>query len=209
MKTKNYVINIGRQFGSGGHEIGKRLAQRLNISFYDKELISLASQKSGLSKEFFEKADEKAGLPLAGGLIGLRSTFMGDEYIDNYLGNESLFKIQSDVIREVSQNESAVFVGRCADYILRDHPHAVNVFVSADITHRIRKVAERNGLSAKKAKELIDKTDKKRASYYNYYSNKRWGSAESYHLCLNSIIGIDSCVDVIEQYLKIKCKLDK
>ena len=79
MKTKNYVINIGRQFGSGGHEIGKRLAERLNISFYDKELISLASQKSGLSKEFFEKADERAGLPLAGGLIGLRSTFMGDE----------------------------------------------------------------------------------------------------------------------------------
>lgn len=203
MKT-NYAINIGRQFGSGGHEIGKKLANRLQISFYDKELIAIAAQKSGLSEKLFEKADEKTGYSFSAGLIGLRSTFIGDEYIDNFLGNESLFKIQSDAIRDLNQKEPSVFVGRCADYILRDNQLAVNIFITADISNRIKRVATRNDLSVKRAKDLIDKTDKKRASYYNYYSNKKWGDASSYHLCLNSSIGIENCVDIIEQYLNLK-----
>ena len=204
MKTTHYAINIGRQFGSGGREIGKILAERLGISFYDKELITIASQKSGLSKEFFEKADEKASRSFAGGLIGLRSTFIGDEYVENYLGNESLFRIQSDVIKDINKKEPAVFVGRCADYVLRDNHCAINIFISSETSSRIKRVANRKNISARKAKELIDKTDKKRASYYNYYSNKKWGRAETYHLSINSSIGIEKSVDVIEHFLKIK-----
>lgn len=200
----NYAINIGRQLGSGGREIGEKLAQRLNIPFYDKELISIASQESGLAKDFFEQADEKTGFPFTSALFGLRSTFIGDEYIDNYLGHESLFRIQSDVIRELNQKHSCVFVGRCADYILRDNPLAVNVFIFADIEERIKRVAKRNQLSDKKAKEMIEKTDKRRASYYNYYSSKKWGKADSYHLCLNSSIGLDKSVEFIALYLKMK-----
>lgn len=200
----NYAVNIGRQLGSGGREIGEKLAKRLNIPFYDKELISIASQESGLAKEFFEQADEKTGFPFTSALFGLRSTFIGDEYIDNYLGHESLFRIQSDVIRELNQKHSCVFVGRCADYILRDNPLAVNVFIFADLEERIKRVAKRNQLSEKKAKEMIEKTDKRRASYYNYYSSKKWGKADSYHLCLNSSIGMDKSVEFIELYLKMK-----
>lgn len=200
----NYAINIGRQLGSGGREIGEKLAQRLNVPFYDKELISIASQESGLAKEFFEQADEKTGFPFTSALFGLRSTFIGDEYIDNYLGHESLFRIQSDVIRELNQKHSCVFVGRCADYILRNNPFAVNVFIFADMDERIRRVAQRNQLSEKKAKDMVEKTDKRRASYYNYYTSKKWGKADSYHLCLDSTIGIDSCVEFIELYLKMR-----
>lgn len=203
MKT-NYAINIGRQLGSGGREIGEKLAARLQIPFYDKELITIASQESGLSKKLFEEADEKTGFPFASSLIGLRSTFIGDEYVDNYLGNESLFRIQSDVIRELNRKQSCVFVGRCSDYILRDNPLSINVFITADINERIKRIASSYQISDRKAKELIEKTDKRRASYYNYYSNKVWGRADSYHLCLNSSIGIENSVDFIAQYLEIK-----
>lgn len=203
MKT-NFAINIGRQLGSGGREIGEELAKRLNIPFYDKELITIASQESGLAKEFFERADETTGFPFTSALFGLRSTFVGDEYIDNYLGNESLFRIQSDVIRELNQKESSVFVGRCADYILRDNPRAVNVYIHADIYHRIKRVAESNLLSEKKARDMIEKTDKRRASYYNYYTSKKWGRADSYHLSFNSSIGISNSVEFIEQYVRMR-----
>lgn len=203
MKT-NYAINIGRQLGSGGREIGEHLAQKLQIPFYDKELITLASKESGLAKEFFEKADEKTGFPFTSTLFGLRSIFIGDELIDNYLGNESLFRIQSDVIRGLNQSTSCVFVGRCADYILRDNPLAINIFICADLEDRIIRVSERNQLPEKKAKELIEKTDKKRASYYNYYTSKKWGKADSYHLCFNSSIGVNNSVEFIEEYVKYK-----
>ncbi len=203
MKT-NYAINIGRQLGSGGREIGKKLAECLDIPFYDKELITIASKESGLAKEFFERADEKTGFPFTSALFGLRSTFIGDEYIDNYLGNESLFRIQSDVIRELNNKEPGVFVGRCADYILRDNPLAINIFVSADLQDRVKHIAERNQLTEKKAKELVEKTDKRRASYYNYYTSKKWGKADSYHLCFNSSIGIENSVELIEQFVKKK-----
>ncbi len=203
MKT-NFAINIGRQLGSGGREIGEKLAERLGISFYDKELIAIASKESGLAKEFFEKADEQTGFPFASALFGLRSTFIGDEYIDNYLGNESLFRIQSDVIRELNSKESCVFVGRCADYILRNNPLAVNIFISADFKERVKRVSERNQISEKKARELVEKTDKHRASYYNYYTIKKWGTADSYHLCFNSSIGIENSVDLIEKFVRIK-----
>ena len=123
----NYVINIGRQLGSGGKEIGEKLAARLGIDFYDKELINLASEESGLCKEFFEKADEKASQGIIGGLFGMRFPFISEGAMpcNNCLSNDALFKVQSDVIRRLAAEKSCVFVGRCADYILREHPRAM------------------------------------------------------------------------------------
>lgn len=198
----NFIINIGRQLGSGGRQIGRLLAKRLDMAFYDKELIALASQQSGLAKEVFEKADEKKRFTLTGGLLGLKSPVLDENFSNSYLWNEMLFKIQSDVIRELAGEESCIFVGRCADYILRDHPRALNVFISAEEGDRIKRVMDYYELTEKKALELIGKTDKKRAGYYNYYSNKQWGAAESYHLCINSsVLGIEKTAGFIEDFL--------
>ena len=205
--NETFVINIGRQLGSGGRQIGEKLSAGFGIGFYDKELIQLASKESGLGKEFFEKADEKSSFSFIGGLLGLRTNTNNEVYVNNYLCNETFFKIQSDVIRELAQKDSCVFVGRCADYILRDNPRCINVFITADTEDRIKRVAQTCQLSLDKAQELIEKTDKKRAEYYNYYSNKVWGAAGSYHLCINSsVLGMDQTVAFITQFIKQRLK---
>ncbi|MCD7971516.1 MAG: cytidylate kinase-like family protein [Candidatus Azobacteroides sp.] len=206
MKT-NLIINIGRQFGSGGRLVGEKLAKKLGLSFYDKELINLASKESGLRKEFFEEADEKTNYGLFGGLLGLRTGISADHFLYNYLSNETLFKIQSDVIRKLAEEHSCVFVGRCADYILRDHPFSTNVFITADWQDRIKRVNERQELDEDKIPDLLEKTDKKRANYYNYYTNKTWGTAGSYHLCINSsVLGVDQTVDYIIDFVEKRKK---
>ena len=205
--NETFVINIGRQLGSGGRQIGEKLSAGFGIGFYDKELIQLASKESGLGKEFFEKADEKSSFSFIGGLLGLRTNINNEVYVNNYLCNETFFKIQSDVIRELAGKESCVFVGRCADYILRDNPRCINVFITADTEDRIKRVAQTCQLSLDKAQELIEKTDKKRAEYYNYYSNKVWGAAGSYHLCINSsVLGMDQTVAFITQFINQRLK---
>jgi cytidylate kinase len=202
---QNYIINIGRQLGSGGRQIGEILASQLGISFYDKELIQIASQESGLGKEFFEKFDEKDSHSLFGGLFGVLGTFSDEIYSNSYLNNETLFRIQSDVIRKLAEQKSCIFIGRCADYILKDYPRCLNVFVTANLEDRIKRVAEKEHITENKAKDLIEKTDKKRSGYYNYYSNKVWGAASSYHLCINSsLLGIDDTVTYILQLVKKK-----
>ncbi len=208
--NKHYVINLGRQLGSGGKEIGERLAKDLGIAFYDKELIKLASEESGLCKDFFERADEKASQSLIGGLFGSRFPFITDGAIPygSYLSNDALFKIQSDVIRELAERQSCLFVGRCADYILRDHPHCINVFVSASKEARIERLMKLNNIPADVAEELIEKADKKRSAYYNYYSYNTWGAAPTYHLCIDSsVLGIDGTVEFIKAFVQRKLKL--
>ncbi|GHT53374.1 cytidylate kinase [Bacteroidia bacterium] len=199
---EKYAITIGRQLGSGGKLTGELLSQKLGIPCYDKELIQLASRESGLGKEFFEKADEKNSLPILGSFISFRSGFMaGSE--TNYLSNETLFKIQSDVIRDLAEKESCIFVGRCADYILRNHKRCLKIFISADLPDRIQRLCNDHSILEKEVKNLIEQTDKKRASYYNYFSNKVWGMATSYDICINSsIFGIDNIVSLIENYVK-------
>lgn len=205
-----YVINIGRQLGSGGKEIGEKLAARLGITFYDKELINLASKESGLSEELFEKADEKPSQTIIGGLFGARFSLFTDSSLPytNYLSNDALFKIQSDVIRKLAAEKSCLFVGRCADYILRENPRCVNVFVTASMDVRIKRLTTSGDLTKEQAEELIAKTDKKRSEYYNYYSYKTWGAASTYHLCIDSsVLGIDETVLLIEEFAKRKLKL--
>ena len=205
--NEKFVINIGRQLGSGGRQIGEKLAGQFGIACYDKELIQLASKESGLGKEFFENADEKKGHSIIGGLLGLRTNISNEVYVNNYLSNETFFKIQSDIIRELAEEKSCVFVGRCADYILRDHPRCINVFITSDTTDRVKRVALDKNITHEKAQEVIEKMDKKRSEYYNYFSNKVWGVAESYHLCINSsVLGIDETVDFISQFVKQRLK---
>jgi len=203
--NEKFVINIGRQLGSGGRAIGEKLAAKFGINFYDKELIQIASKESGLGKEFFEKADEKESHSFFGGLLGLRTNVNSEIYGNNYLCNETFFKIQSDVIRELAEKESCVFVGRCADYILRENPRCVNVFITANTDDRVKRITQSHELSLEKAQVLIVKTDKKRAEYYSFYSNKVWGAAESYHLCINSsVLGIDETVAFIGHFIEQK-----
>jgi cytidylate kinase len=198
---KDFVITIGRQLGSGGRMIGEKLAEKLKISFYDKELIQISSQESGLGKEFFEQADEKKSFPVFGGLFGLRGALVDEPFSTYYLNNETLFKIQSDIIRKLSTRGSCLFVGRCADYVLNDYPRCLNVFISADMNDRIQRISDLQKMTAEKARDFIEKADKKRAGYYNYFSNRIWGAAETYHLCVNSsVLGINETVTLLHQF---------
>ncbi|MDR1680929.1 MAG: cytidylate kinase-like family protein [Prevotellaceae bacterium] len=195
----NSIITIGRQLGSGGKYVGEQLALRLGIPCYDKELINLASRESGLDKAFFEKADEKSRFSVCGHFFGLHSGYMTGS-TGNYLCNEALFKIQSDVIRKLAGESSCIFVGRCADYILRDHRHCLKVFICADLPDRLERLMHERHLSEKDARLLLDQSDKKRAGYYNYYTNKIWGMASSYDLCLNSsAFGFEELVRMIAE----------
>ncbi len=206
----HYVINIGRQLGSGGREIGEKLAARLGIDFYDKELINLASEESGLCREFFERADEKASQGMIGGLFGMRFPFISDGAMPmtSCLSNDALFKVQSDVIRHLAAEKSCLFVGRCADYILREHPRCVNVFISADKKDRIARLCEIHHITSEAAEEMMEKADKKRSEYYNYYSFNTWGAAATYHLCINSSsLGIDGTIQFIEEFVRKKLHL--
>jgi cytidylate kinase len=197
----NYVITIGRQLGSGGREIGHKLAAQLNLLFFDKELIRIAAQESGIKEDIFEEADEKKTYSLLGGLLDLRGFLTDDVYTNYYLSNETLFKIQSDVIRKLAGEKSCLIVGRCADYVLKDHPRCLKVFVCADMSERVRRVAAVQNIDEAKAEEVIQKTDKKREDYYSYFSGKAWGAAQSYDLCINSsFLGIDETVAFIRSF---------
>ncbi|HOW10440.1 MAG TPA: cytidylate kinase-like family protein [Bacteroidales bacterium] len=204
-----YVITIGRQLGSGGRIIGEKLASHLGISFYDKELIQIASQESGLGKEFFERADEKKGYSVFGGLFGLRGMMTEEPFSTYYLNNETLFTIQSDVIRKVADQGSCLFVGRCADYVLAGRPRLLNIYITANLDDRIKRIAERDQVTEKKAKDIVEKADKDRAGYYNYFTNKKWGAAESYHLCINSsVLGIEETVGFIKRFAEKRFGLE-
>jgi cytidylate kinase len=206
--NEKYVINIGRQLGSGGREIGKKLAMELGIAYYDKELIQEAAKESGLCEEVFEKADEDNKHSIISNLFGIKLPFIGDESLNkNILSNDTLFQIQSDVIKNMAEDHSCLFVGRCADYILRENPRSINIFISSSIEERIKQIESLYKLTEDKAKELIERTDKKRAAYYNYYTTKTWGAASSYHLCIDATaLGVDETVNFIIQFTQKKLK---
>ena len=201
---KKYFITIGRQLGSGGKRIGAQLSQHLNIPCYDRELIQLASRKSGFGKEFFEEFDEKSSRSVWGKYFGFHSGLMGYDEV-NYLCNENLFKIQSDVIRNLAEKESGIFIGRCADHILSQFPNCLKVFISADTKDRVRQVMKDEKLTEKEAGIRVERCDKQRSSYYNYYSDKVWGMADSYDLCFNSsFFTIEEIAQLIEEQVKKK-----
>ena len=206
-----FVINIGRQLGSGGKAVGEAVARRLGIGVYDKQLINLAAEQSGLCPEVFERVDEKESRNLFSTLVAyLRSPFVGSEYAgSNVLSNDALFKIQSDVIRDIASRESCIFVGRCADYILRDHPRAVNVFVTGAPEDRVRRLCEQENVTPEEAEAQMERTDARRASYYDYFSSGKWGEAATYHLCIDSsVLGIEGTADFIREFAERKLKMN-
>lgn len=205
--NNHIIFTIGRQYGSGGREIGRRLAEKLDIPFYDKELLTMSAKSSGMSEEVFENYDEKPTNSL------LYSLSMGTYAMGNtnsaYINlpiHHKVFQAQFDTIKAIGdKGDSCVIVGRCADYALANYPHLVNVFIHADIQKRVKCIMERHSLSAKEAEDSILRTDKKRASYYNFYSNKKWGAVGSYHLSVDSgAIGIERTVELIIAFAGMK-----
>lgn len=201
-----YIITIGRQFGSGGRSIGQKIAEKLNIHFYDKELISIAAKESGTDPEIFKDVDEKAAnsllYSLSTGMYGFGSGFsaMGDLPV-----NDKLYLLQHKIIKKIAENENCVIVGRCADYVLRENPNCVNIFIYADMEFRKEQSVKKHGIEEAKAEHIINKTDKSRANYYSFYSGQKWGMAENYDLCINSSkLSEDKIVDLIIDYIKAR-----
>ncbi|MBP3332301.1 MAG: cytidylate kinase-like family protein [Tidjanibacter sp.] len=204
MEKKRIIVNVGRQFASGGKDIAVRIGELLDVKVYDRELITESAKESGVCSEFFERADEKTLWSKFFGFTSVRNgmAHYGNAEYANFLNQDELFKIQSDVIRQIAARESAIFVGRCADYILRDDERALNIFISADREARIERICTQLGLSERKAVALMEQHDKERATYYNYYTFKKWGAAESYDLCINSTrLGIESTADFLASYV--------
>ena len=199
----NHIYTIGREFGSGGKEIGVALANRLGVKFYDKELLKEASKESGYCAEIFENHDEKPTNSFLYSLVMDTYSFGGYSsapFMDMPL-NHKIFLAQFDTIKKLADKEPCVIVGRCADYALEDYKDCLNIFIHADLDSRIKRISKKMNLPANKAREVIQKTDKQRASYYNYYTSKKWGDSKSYDLTLNSgRLDIDGCVDIILAY---------
>lgn len=205
MKTKT-IITIARQFGSGGKEIGQKIADDLGVKCYDKELLSRAAKESGIAHELFKNYDEK---PTSSFLYSLVMDtyslgYSSSAFVDMPL-NHKVFLAQFDTIKKIANEGPCVIVGRCADYALSDYPNCVNVFIHSDMEKRIERISRIHGLEEDKAKDMIKKTDKSRASYYNYYSSKKWGDATSYHLSVDSgLLGVEGTAKLIEEFVKIK-----
>ncbi|MCR5077350.1 MAG: cytidylate kinase-like family protein [Prevotella sp.] len=202
---KRLIINIGRQIGSGGRLIARMLADEFGCQFYDREILNLAAKESGFSEKFFEQNDEQKGFLKSHFHIHLPLLADNNFYKSNF-SQESLYQFQCDAIREVAErNPRCVFVGRTADYVLRDCPDAVNIFITASMESRIANVCSRKGCDADTARKLIENGESERAKYYNYYTGKTWGHAESYDLCIDaSILGLEGTKELIAEFIRRK-----
>ena len=197
---KNIIITIGRQFGCGGKRIAEALGSKLGIPVYDHELIVKAAQESGFSAEFFERSDEKKRF------FSLTSIFTGsyNAETENYMSDKGLFNMQCETIKSIADQGSAIIVGRCSDYVLRDHENTLNVFLTSPLEDRVKRIAETEGLEIDKAEEYVEKQDRNREDYYNYYTFGNWGVASNYDLCIDSsIAGIEGTADIIIEFAKI------
>ena len=204
---KHMIINVGRQVGAGGQEIGRMLAEDFDAKFYDRELLNLAAKESGFSEKFFKQNDEKKGF--LRGLLNVQTPHLsgGNLYGSNF-SQERLFQFQSDAIRKAAQEGSCVFLGRCADYVLRDFENVVNVFITASMDFRVQLVSKVKELDAEHARKLIEHVESRRAQYYNYYTGKKWGAAESYDLCIDaSILGLEETEKLIAEFIRKKFRL--
>ena len=201
---KHIIINVGRQLGSGGHDIGRMLALDFQAKYYDRELLNLAAKESGLSEKIFEQNDERKGF--FRGLLNI-----GTPHVNGFkpdLSQESLFQFQSDAIRKAAKEGSCVFVGRCADYVLRDFENTVNIFITASMDYRVEQIMNKQHMDAEAARRFIEQGEDKRADYYNYYTGKKWGSAESYDLCIDSSkLGLMETEKLIAQFIRKRFEL--
>ena len=211
MAKTNTIITIGRQFGSGGREIGYMVAEKLGIKLYDKEMLQRAAQDSGICEELFESHDEKPSNSFLYSLVmdTYSMGYSGSTYNDMPI-NHKIFLAQFDAIKKIANEGPCILVGRCADYALEGYPNLLSVFIHADLDARIKRIAKKYDLTDAKAKDLIIKTNKKRASYYNYYTDKRWGDADSYDVCLDSsVLGLEGTAEAIIKLIEVKEKGSK
>lgn len=207
MDDKKIIINVGRQLGSGGRVIASMLAKDFGCKFYDKELLNLAAKESGFCETFFEQNDEQKGF-LKSFFYAHMPFLSGSSFYSNKLSQESLFQFQSDAIRKAADEGSCVFVGRCADYVLRDYKNTASVFITADLDERVERVEKRHGCGKETAMKIITDRESERSTYYNYYTGKKWGYSASYDLCINSsILGMERTEELIKEFIKNKLGL--
>lgn len=202
----NKIYTIGREFGSGGREVGEKLAAKLGIKLYDKELLQQAAKDSGFCEEIFENHDEKPTNSFLYSLVMDTysvSGYSAAPFLDMPL-NHKVFLAQFETIKKIAEKESCVIVGRCADYALSDNPDCINIFIHADLDVRIKNVSRNLNITENKTRDIINKTDKQRASYYNYYTSKKWGDSKSYNLSLDAgKLGTDNCVEMILKFREL------
>lgn len=202
---EHYVITIGRELGSGGKAIGELMAKQLSIPVYDRRLILMAAEENGFDPAIFKQADETPSKGLMSQVIhSLSSPFAAfSSLYSNSMSNESLFKLQSDIILQKAQNEDCIIVGRCSDYILRHHPRHVSIFVRGNYEDRLRFIMQRNHLTQAEAKELIEHTDAIRSDYHNFYSETNWGDSRAYDICINSsLLGLEGTARMLTEFVK-------
>lgn len=199
---ENRVITIARSYGSGGRRMGKLLAEKLGYEFYDREILRIASDDSGISEELFTRADESAKKPL---FRIARQVYNGETIppdSDDFISNDNLFRYQAKIIRELASTRNCVIVGRCANYILRGRDNVLNVFVTAPVADCVRRVMEVDGLDLEEAEKKIRKIDKRRADYYKYFTGRQWQDAALYDLCLNTgHMSDEKCVALVKAYM--------
>lgn len=201
----NSVITIGREFGSGGREIGRLLAERYGIPFYDKELLEESAKHSGICEDLFVRHDESVSNSFIYSLVMGTYPMNSDGRLNPEMPlNQRIFLAQFDTIKKLGQTP-CVIVGRCADYVLEDRPNKVSVFVTGNMHEKKRRIAERYDIEKTKLEEFIRKTDKRRANYYEYYTDRKWGQTKNYDLCVNSsLIGIEGAVRLISEFIDMK-----
>lgn len=200
----NTIITIGRQFGSAGREIGEKVAAHFGIQCYDKELLTRAAKESGFCEEMIQNHDERPTNSFLYNLVMDTYSFgyNSSSFIDMPISHK-VFLAQFDTIKKIANEGPCVIVGRCADYALADYSNCVNLFIYGDMETKVKRIASKYEVTENKAKDMIIKKDKQRQSYYNYYSSKKWGRADSYDLAINSsVLGIDGTVNLIIQYIE-------
>ena len=200
------IVTISREFGSGGREIGKRLADKLNVPFYDKELLEMASKESGIARELFVKNDESYTNSFLYSLVMGTYPVSPDGRLNPELPlNHKIFLAQFETIKKLAEKGPCVIVGRCADYVLKEEPNVIDFFISGNMYDKKKRILERYDIEKPKVEEFIRKTDKRRASYYNYYTDMKWGDARNFDLCINtSRTGIDGAVETMLAYIDIR-----
>ncbi|HHX56087.1 MAG TPA: cytidylate kinase-like family protein [Clostridiales bacterium] len=201
-----YVITIARGYGSGGRTMGKLLSEELGIHYYDRELLRLASDKSGINESIFEKADEKLKKSILYRIA--RKEYKGEQIppdSDDFVSNDNLFNFQAKVIKGLADQESCVIVGRCADYILRDRKNVVKIFIHASLEDCVIRLEDMFSLSKSELEKKIKGIDKRRADYYKHFTGRDWNVAQNYDLCLNSQqLGYDKCIEIVKSYLEVR-----
>lgn len=200
------IITIARQYGSGGKTIGKMLAEDLGIKAYSREILKIASEESGISETLFNKADEKLKTTSLFGIV--KREYKGEllpPESEDFVSNQNLFNYQAKIIKDLAESESCVIIGRCADYVLKDKPNVVSVFVHASPEYCLKQSIERGAYTGKDVEKFIQKTDKYRGEFYHYYTGRVWNDARNYDLCLNSEkLGFDGCVEAIKAYIQVR-----